>query len=94
LAQTYFGLPDPDSKKAFIEMHPELQDFFVEERQRRYESFLQEVARYLGQVPEVAEQYLRDQTKFIKELLDKFAQRPLVPPTVTSVTTRTERRVR
>jgi len=85
LAQTYFAIQDPDGKRSFLAAHPELQQHFVDERKRRYEDFLFNVSRYLGQMPELAELYLQEQTIFIKELLDRFGQRPLVEPMVTKV---------
>ena len=91
LRRPLFAIQDSDGKKAFLAAHPELQDYFLQERRRRYESFLNNVARYLGQVPELAEAYLNDQTKFIKEMLDKFGQRPLVSSKVISVSYRGER---
>jgi len=45
---------------------------------RRYEAFLDNVARYLGSYPDLANHYLRDQTRFIKQLIEKFGQKPLV----------------
>jgi hypothetical protein len=88
MAMAYFALKTPEQKKAYIAAYPEVQEYFIEERKRRYQSFLGQVARYLGKMPELAEEYLADQTRFIKELLDKFGQRPLVAPTATVAASR------
>jgi hypothetical protein len=88
LAQNYFAIQDPEGKRAFLAAHPELQEYFVEERKRRYESFLNNVARYLGRTPELATAYLEAQTVFIKQMLDMFGQRPLVADSVIAVYTR------
>jgi hypothetical protein len=78
LAQRYFALTDSSAKRAFLEAHPELRGYFVDERHRRYERFLNNVAQYLGSYPDLANHYMRDQTRFLKELVAKYGERPLV----------------
>jgi hypothetical protein len=81
LAQRYFMLQDPAARKAFIGMHPELQEYFQAERKRRYEEFLDRVAQYMGHYPDLANRYLREQTDMIHELIGRYGKRPLVAET-------------
>jgi hypothetical protein len=87
LAQRYFTIKDPSTKQAFAASHPELQEYFANERHRRYEQFLRLVAKTLGDYPDLAKQYLADQTAYIKVLVDRWGMRPLVAETA-SVTSR------
>lgn len=94
LSDRYFALPDPMARKLFLSAHPELQDWFVERRTKRYEKFLNKVAQFMGQNPALFESYLQRQEDILAELLQKYAEAPLVrevPRTPTVSTGRTRR---
>lgn len=78
LADTYYGLTDPNSKRAFLSMHPELQQFFLDQRQKRYENFLNRVAVYMGSNPELFTKYLERQEDVLSEMLHKFSEMPML----------------
>ena len=58
--------------------HPELGDWFVERRTKRYEKFLNKVAMYMGANPQLFEGYLRRQEEILAELLRQYAEPHLV----------------
>ena len=91
LAQNYFAITEPSMKQEFLKAHPELGEYFANERKRRYEKFLRRVAQYLGSYPETAQAYIENQTRYIREMFERFGERPLVPPTVFKVTTQSRR---
>jgi hypothetical protein len=78
LADQYFSISDAVAKRLFLSSHPELQQFFVEQRTRRYERFLNKVAFYLGQNPEVFTEYLERQEDILAEMLNQYSEPALV----------------
>lgn len=78
LADQYFALQDQGAKRFFLLSHPELQSWFIEQRTKRYERFLNRVAVYMGQNPGMFEHYLKRQEDILTELLTRFAESPLV----------------
>jgi hypothetical protein len=78
LADRYFSIQDPQDRRFFLQVHPELQQWFLDQRQRRYENFLNQVAIYMGSSPELFEKYLQRQEDILGELLHKFSSAPLM----------------
>lgn len=78
LSDQYFAINESSAKKAFLAMHPELQDWFVKQRTKRYERFLNRVAQLMGANPELFMQYLERQEDILAELLHQFAEPNLV----------------
>jgi hypothetical protein len=78
LSDQYFAIPDINAKRSFLSAHPELQQWFLDRRQKRYEDFLNKVAVYMGANPQLFEHYLTRQQDVLAELLNKFAQPVLV----------------
>lgn len=78
LADQYFSISDPNAKRAFLQVHPELQEFFLNQRQKRYENFLNQVAVYMGSNPELFTAYLDRQEAVLADLLHKFSEAPMM----------------
>jgi len=78
LSQRYFSLP-PSGRRLFLAAHPELGDYFIRQRTRRYERFLNRVAMYMGQNPQLFTEYLERQEDILAELLQKFGEGALLP---------------
>lgn len=74
LANQFFAIPDAGGRNAFMAAHPELQQYFLDARTRRYERFLNQVAQYMGQNPDLFQKYLTDQTAVLTDLLHKYAE--------------------
>jgi hypothetical protein len=78
LRNQYFKIQDVAAKQAFLAAHPELQQDFIDARTKRYESFLNQVAVFMGANPEMFQQYLTRQTDIMAELLRRYAQPTLI----------------
>lgn len=78
LADQYFAIQDQGAKRFFLMSHPELQDWFISQRTKRYERFLNRVAVYMGSNPELFEHYLKRQEDILGELLNRYADSPLL----------------
>jgi hypothetical protein len=78
LTDQYFSIQDPGARKAFLAAHPEVQTHLVEGRNKRYEKFLNRVAFYMGENPELFDRYLSQQTEVLNELLRRYAEPPLM----------------
>jgi len=74
LVDTYYANPDPGARAAMLAAHPELKQYFLDARTRRYERFLNQVAQFMGSNPELFQQYLDRQTVVMEALLSKFAE--------------------
>jgi hypothetical protein len=86
LADQYFSIQDQGARKAFIAAHPELQQYFLNQRTKRYERFLNQVAMYMGQNPDLFDHYLNRQNDILNEMLQRWGTSPLfsersTPPT-------------
>lgn len=86
LSEQYFAIVDPQGRRLFLAGHPELQSYFIEARTKRYEKFLNQVAMFMGQNPELFEHYLERQSDVLAEMLRRFATAPVLreQPLVTS----------
>lgn len=78
LADQYFAIQDVGAKRMFLAAHPELSDFFVTQRTKRYNRFLARVAVELGQNPDLFNEYLERQEDILAEMLRKFAEPVIV----------------
>lgn len=78
LADQYFAIQDVGAKRMFLAAHPELSDFFIVQRTKRYNRFLARVAVELGQNPDLFNEYLERQEDILAELLRKFAEPVIV----------------
>lgn len=78
LSQRYFSLP-PSGRRLFMAAHPELGDYFIQQRTKRYERFLNRVAMYMGENPQLFTEYLERQEDVLGELLQKFGEGALLP---------------
>ncbi len=74
LVDAYFANPDAGAKAGMLAANPLLKQYLLDSRTRRYERFLNQVAQFMGQNPEMFQSYLEDQTSILKNLLDKFAE--------------------
>ena len=74
LVDQYYASPDPSIKAGMLAAHPELKQYFLDARTRRYEKFLNQVAQFMGQNPELFQDYLNKQQQVMEDLLNKFAQ--------------------
>ncbi|MGZ4518847.1 MAG: hypothetical protein ACXVGB_00315 [Mycobacteriaceae bacterium] len=74
LVSQYYAIPDPSARGTFLSSHPELQQHLLDARTQRYERFLNQVAVYMGQSPDLFQHYLDDQTAVLKDLLAKFSE--------------------
>lgn len=92
LADQYFSIGAPAARRAFLSANPDLQAFFVDSRTKRYESFLNQVAQYMGANPELFTQYLERQTEVLSELLRRFAEPGIMRETVRGVAKQSTRR--
>jgi len=90
MVEGYFALTDAGARRMYLHAHPELNDYFVQARTKRYERFLNRVAQFMGMHPEMFESYLKRQTDVMTELVQRFAAAPLIreAPKVTSVSER------
>lgn len=79
LNDQYFAIPDATAKRLFLAAHPQLQQFFIDQRTKRYERFLNRVAFYMGSNPDLFTQYLTRQNDILAELLRKYAEPALIP---------------
>lgn len=87
-AQRYFAIRDPKAKREYLKAHPEVQDYFVKERELKYEQFLNRAARYLGNTPGGLESYVKNQTATIERMLKSMTTRPLVVKTAVVTSSR------
>jgi hypothetical protein len=94
LADTYFSIQDPTARRAFAAAHPELQEWFLHSRTRRYEKFLNQVAAYMGANPELFDRYLNRQTEVLAELVRKFGTIPMVRERTAAIREPAQRQVR
>src|SRR3546814_16662673 len=78
LSEQYYSIKDPTAKRMFLSINPALQNWFVQQRTKRYETFLNQVAVYMGSNPELFTKYLERQEDVLSDLLHKFASGPLV----------------
>lgn len=78
LADQYYAMPEPGARRLFLAAHPELQQFFMEARRKRYEKFLNKVAQFMGQNPALFKEYLDRQEDILAEMLRRFAEPNLV----------------
>lgn len=78
MVDQYFSIQDPNTRRAFLIIHPELRQHFVDSRNRRYENFLNQVAQYMGANPEMFERYLERQEDVMNDLLVRYAEPPLL----------------
>lgn len=78
LANQYFAIYDVNAKRAFLQSHPELSQWFIDARTRRYERFLNQVARFMGSNPQLFEDYLNRQNEVLAELMRRFGEAPLL----------------
>lgn len=78
LTERYFSFPDGTARKIFLNAYPELQQYFVDSRIKRYENFLAKVAQYMGANPEVFTNYLDKQQALLSELIGRFGSPSLV----------------
>lgn len=74
----YFSIDDFGLRKAYLESNPEVQDYLLDARNKRYEKFMNKVAQFMGANPEMFEQYLTRQNDILAELLRRFAEAPLI----------------
>lgn len=79
LADQYYAMPAQGARRLFLAALPELQQFFLDARRKRYEKFLNKVAMFMGQNPALFEQYLERQQDILSELLRRFGESQLVP---------------
>lgn len=84
LVDQYYAMPEPGARRLFMAAHPELQGYFLEQRTKRYERFMGQVARYMGANPGMFEQYLERQEDILAELLRRYAEMPLAAERVTA----------
>ena len=70
----YFSTPDPGAKAAMLAANPQLKQYFLDQRTKRYERFLNQVAQYMGQNPDLFKTYLDKQNQVLGDLLNKFAE--------------------
>lgn len=73
LSQQYFSMQSTTAKKAFMLANPDLQSHFVDARTQRYEKFLNQVAQFMGQNPDMFKGYLDRQNDILAELLRRYA---------------------
>lgn len=85
MADRYFSLPGVEARRAFMSANPELQQFFVDARTKRYETFLNQVAQFMGSNPELFTSYLERQEDVLAELLKKYAEPHLMRETPVGV---------
>lgn len=78
MVDQYFSIQDPNSKHAFLIIHPELKQHFIDARTKRYEKFLTHVAIYMGGHPDMFERYLERQEDVLNDLLLRYATPPLL----------------
>jgi hypothetical protein len=74
MVDSYYATPDPGARAAMLESNPELKQYFLDSRARRYERFLNQVAQYMGANPSLFSAYLERQTQVMGDLLNKFAE--------------------
>ena len=74
----YFSIDDYGMRKAYLESNPEVQDYLIDARSKRYERFMNKVAQFMGANPEMFEQYMSRQNDILAELLRRFAEAPLL----------------
>lgn len=74
----YFSIQDPTARRAFLLIHQDVKDHFVESRSRRYEKFLTQVAVYMGANPELFTAYLERQEDILNDLMLRYAQPTLL----------------
>jgi hypothetical protein len=77
LSNIYFSMSDAWAKRAFLQSHPELQQWFLDQRNKRYENFLNQVAIYMGQSPELFTKYLDRQNDILADLVARYSTAPV-----------------
>ena len=78
LADGYYNLQDTNARRLYLAAHPELNTYFVEQRTKRYERFLNQVATFMGQNPEMFQEYLERQEDVLGEMITRFGESSLV----------------
>src|SRR3546814_12514078 len=78
LSEQYYSIKDPTAKRMFLSINPALQNWFVQQRTKRYETFLNQVAVYMGSNLELFTNYLERQADVLSDLLPNLAYRPTV----------------
>lgn len=78
LENAYFQIQDAGAKRLFLAEHPELQQHFLDARTNRYNTFLNQVAAYMGANPSLFDEYLQRQNDVLAELLRRYAQPNLI----------------
>jgi hypothetical protein len=73
LYDQYSALPNPGAKALFMSAHPDLETYLLNQRNDRYEQFLNQVAALAGNNPDILQNYLRDQTGLLAELVKNYA---------------------
>ncbi len=73
LSQQYFSMQSSTAKKALLSANPDLQQHFLDARNKRYEKFLNQVAQFMGGNPEMFKGYLDRQNDILAELLRRYA---------------------
>lgn len=86
LADQYFSMQDPTARKGFLMARPELQQYFVAQRDKRYQRFLTQVAMFMGQNPDMFDSYLKQQTDTLNELLRRFGESPYLKERINAPT--------
>ena len=77
-ATAYFAIRDVNARRAYLQMNPDVQQYFLTQRTKRYERFLNQVAQYMGSNPELFHTYLDQSETTMKDLLTKFAEPHMV----------------
>jgi len=78
MADQYFSIQDNRAKRAYLMSNPELQQFFLDQRTKRYEKFLNQVAQFMGQNPEMFEGYLTRQSDILAEMYRRYSSPSLM----------------
>ena len=78
LTERYFALQDGTARKIFLSAYPELKQYFVDSRLKRYENFLAKVAQYMGANPDVFNDYVERQQVILTELIKRFGTPSLI----------------
>jgi hypothetical protein len=78
IQEQYYSITDVMARRAYLQAHPEIKTYLLEARTKRYEKFLNSVAMFMGQNPDLFNVYLQRQTDIMGELLARFGEPPMV----------------